>query len=762
MYASLLRRCDGAKSLLEGMRVHNSIVSSGHEQDCTLGNHLVQMYGQCGSLENANDVFVHMHEHNIFSWTIMIKILTENYHAFEGLLKFQQMVQEGTIPNHVSFITIVSGCASQTALGEGKRMHVRIVARSFDDDIVVSSALVDMYNKCESVEDSWKVFEKMAVRNVVSWNSIIGAYVGIGKCEVAMELFKQMQSEGVLPTKITFASILGACDNYLAHTDECKRMHACISGSGMGSDVVVGTTLVNVYAKLGCLEEASKTFEMMPKPNAVSWNAIIGANIQFGQVKEALILFQQMQQEGNLPNRFTFASILPACASREAVAQGLQMHALVVGCNLESDVVVGNALINMYKKCSRLEDACMLFMVMPWQDVVSWNSLLAALVQHEQTEDALQLFQQMLLTGFMPDKVSLATVLSACACEMALAAGRRIHVTIIARGFSSDHFLSTSLMNMYGKSSDLESALKIFDETDERDVVVWTAMISLCAQLGLGGNALQLYQQMRLEGVIPNKATVMSVLDVCASQAALAEGKRIRSRILAHDLVSQISVRNALINMYTKCGNLKEAWDVFKEMPKRDVVTWTAMMAGHARLGHGKEAHQLFQEMKVEHCVPNKVTFINIIDACSHAGLVDEAYYFFASMSKDYGITPAAEHYNCMVDLLGRAGRLCEGEALINRMSFSPPALLWLTLLSACRVHTDVELGKRAAYCLFRLEPQSDVPHALLANIYAALGEWMEVSRLRRFVKSLKEHLPLGQDFLLEPIHGSCTIDGFL
>eukprot|EP00250_Pteridium_aquilinum_P015897 c22826_g2_i2 orf=565-2772(+) len=730
-YISLLRRCGITRNLLEGMRLHNDIVNGGHEQDCNVGNRLVQMYGECGSLESANDVFVRMPERDIFSWTIMIKVFTENDKPGEGLQMFQQMEQEGTIANNVSFITILSGCISQAAVKEGKRLHSRIVTMAWDIDVVVSTSLINMYNKCECVDDSWKVFDKMAERNEVSWNVMITGCIRIRMCEAALELFKQMQSEGYLPTKITFVSILKADgDNLMTHFKECKRIHACISSGGTGYDVVVGTVLVNMYAKVGDIDEVRRVFEMISEPNAVSWNTMIVANLELGHGNEALKLFQQMLLEGNILDRFNLASVLAACASQDALAQGRNLHALIVGSQLVSDLIVGNSLINLYGKCGRLEDAYMLFVWMPCRDIVSYNSLLSALVQQEHNEDALKLFQQMRLEGVMPDEVSLATVLSSCAYEETFAEGVRMHAIIRAGELSSDNFLSTSLVSMYGKSSDLESAAKVLDMTDTRDVVIWTAMISSCAQHGLTERAFSLYQQMQVEGVIPNKATVTSVLDACASQTDLNEGNRIHSCILAHDMVSQVSVGNAVINMYTKCGNLKEAWNVFKEMPRRDVVTWTAIIAGHARLGHGMEAHELFQDMHNENILPNKVTFINIIDACSHAGLVDEACYYFTSISEDYGIVRTAEHYNCMVDVLGRAGRLCEGEMLILCMPFSPLALLWLTLLSACKCHMDVELANRAADRVFGLDPESIVPYALLSSIYATLGEWEEVSRL--------------------------------
>lgn len=710
-YASFLRN---AKGISDIKRIHTCIIRSGSEKDCTLGNLLVQLYGKCGALENAQWVFVHMHKRNLFSWTIMIRTFVENGEANLAHQFFQQMEQEGVFPNRVSFVCIVSAYTCLKNLAEGKRMHARIIS-AFEPDVVLGSALVNMYSKCGSVENSKCMFDKIPQQNVVSWNTLIAAYTQSGKCREGLQLFQRMHLEGVLPTRITFVTVLDACGN-VPMLYEAKQAHACILGSDFDSDVVVLTALVNMYAKHGNLQEAKRVFEGMFEHNVFSWDAMIGAVAQLGQVEQVSALFQQMQLECVIPSRVTFITILGASARMKAGVLGRRMHALIAGCILQLDLKIGNAIINMYGKNGSLEDSLKVFSKMPCHNVISWNTLIAVSVQHGHSKEALQHFHQMLLEGVIADKVSYAIILSLCINQQAL--GHQMHAIIVACGFDLDKFLKISLVTMYGKNGNLEGAGRMFDGVDERDVVLWSTMISACALHGFGRKALYFYQQMQLEGVIPNKITLMSILDVCASQAALTECKRIHSCILD----DESAVRNSLINVYSECGNLKEACNVFNRTAERDLVTWTAMIAGYARHGLGKEAHQLFEEMKVD-VDPNNITFINILDACSHGGLVGESYYQFHSMSKDYHITPSLEHYNCIIDLLGRAGQLHEAEELINDLPYSSTAITWITLLSACRLHLDMELGERVAKRIFELEPASAVPYVLLSNIYSGQDE---------------------------------------
>ncbi|KAH8961248.1 hypothetical protein BDL97_05G040900 [Sphagnum fallax] len=389
------------------------------------------------------------------------------------------------------------------------------------------------------------------------------------------------------------------------------------------------------------------------------------------------------------------------------------------------------------------------------RNVVSWNAMMAGYITQGNEGEALKLLDQMHLEGIKLDKATFLSILNACANPDALVQGKKIHALIIKAGLESDTVILNALISMYGKCGSAVSARQVFDRMHQRDVfswttlisvywkcgskedacqvfnqmpvrnvVSWTAMISGSAQQGYAEDALDLFQQMQQEGVKPNKVTFISVLNACASLSALEEGKKLHDLIVKAGLQPDVSVGNALISMYSKCGSLDEASKVFHRMAHRDVVSWNAMISGNAHHGHCHEGLDLFEKMQLEGVRPDKVTFIAVLQACSHAGFIDLGRHYFCSMIQDYGIVQTGEHYGTMVDLVGRAGHLDEAEEILNKKPFQPGALELGALLSACRVHGAVEIAERAADSAFKLEPEKSGIYVMLANIYAAAGRW--------------------------------------
>lgn len=449
-----------------------------------------------------------------------------------------------------------------------------------------------------------------------------------------------------------------------------------------------------------------------------------------GQAEEGLLLFHRMQLEGVVPDKVMCLSILEACGSLADLSEGQRTHACIVCCGFEADVVVGTALVHMYGKCGSQQDLSRMFCKMPERNVVSWNAIIAAHAQHGQSKEALNLFQQMKLQGMFPNKATFLSILEACVNQATMSNCQEMHTEIILAGLESEVAVGTALVYMYGKCGWIEDAERLLDKMLKRDIIAWNAMIAAYALHQLGKQALQLFWQMQLEGMIPDKSTFSSLLDACANKAALAEGKQVHALVLESGLDSSPIVGTAIVNMYGKCGCLQDAMCFFNRMRDRDVIAWSAVIAAHAQQGQGKEAVKLFQEMQSEGVVPNDVTYFSILSACSHAGLMVEGQYFFQTMTESHAISPTVQHYNCMIDLLGRVGRLDEGELLISRMAVQPNATSWLTLLSACRRHSDVERGKRVAQRLLDLDPERTAAYVLLSNMYAENGMVNELPML--------------------------------
>eukprot|EP01018_Ginkgo_biloba_P007728 Gb_21234 [translate_table: standard] len=625
-----------------------------------------------------------------------------------------------------TYVCLLQACIKKKALSEGKLVHLHMNERGFIPSRLVGNTLVDMYAKRGSLVEARGVFDEMSERDVCSWTVMIAAYSRHGLAKEALTLFEQMQRTGIQPNQFTFVSVLPAYSK-LAALEQGMEIHEEIIKNGFQSDVFVENALVDMYAKCGSIEkardvfdkmhqrdvvswntmiagythngyvdEALKVFHKMPEPNVVSWNAMIVGYVQNGLDEKALKAFRQMQLAGVKPDQKTFASVVPASANLAAIEQGMEIHEYIIRSGLQSDVFVESALIDMYAKCGSIEKARYIFDKMRQRDVVSWNTMIAGCAQNGYVDEALQLFQK------MPER---------------------------------DVVSWNAMISGYTQNGHVEEAFDLFKKMPKPNVVSWNSMIAGYAQNGHSEEALKLFRQMQLADVKPDSKTFASVLPACANFAALEQGIEIHKEILRSGFQADVFVVNALIDMYAKCGSIEKAWDLFDKMQQRNVISWTAMIGGYAMHGCGKEALELFDQMQHSGMNPDGVTFVCVLSACCHGGLVDKGLQYFDGMIQYYHITPTMEHYVCMVDLLGRAGRFDEAEDFINNMPVKPDATVWECLLGACRIHNNIALGERVAEWIFKLDSTNPAPYVLLSNIYAATGRWDDTKNVRRMMK---------------------------
>ncbi|WOL10877.1 hypothetical protein Cni_G19636 [Canna indica] len=381
--------------------------------------------------------------------------------------------------------------------------------------------------------------------------------------------------------------------------------------------------------------------------------------------------------------------------------------------------------------------------------------------------EALQLFDEMKSSGIVPDQVILATILSACGRTKNLSSGEAVHSYIMESNLSLDVHLQSALISMYcncgsmdtaqrlydemspknlvastamvsgyAKLGKIEIARNIFEQMEDKDLVCWSAMISGYAESDQPNEALKLFNEMQLLGVKPDEITMLSVISACANLGALDQAKWVHIFVDNNGFYHVLSVRNALIDMYSKCGSLADARTIFDETDFKNVITWTSMITGFAMHGNGRSALALFDSMIAEGVKPNAVTFISLLYACSHAGLVEDGRKIFESMIQDYRIEPKHEHYGCMVDLLGRSRLLREALEFIESMPFAPNVVVWGSLLGACRTHGDIELGELVAKKLLEIDPDHDGAYVLLSNIYAKANRWGDVREVRKLMKN--------------------------
>ncbi|KAK7267312.1 hypothetical protein RIF29_19981 [Crotalaria pallida] len=441
----------------------------------------------------------------------------------------------------------------------------------------------------------------------------------------------------------------------------------------------------------------------------------------------------QMSLRGHAINFRHYNALLNECVAKRAFREGKRLHAHIIKTHYPQSVYLRTRLIVFYNKCDCLEDARRVLDEMPERNVVSWTAMISAYSQRGYAYEALHLFVQMLRSGTEPNEFTFASVLTSCAGSMGFFSGRQIHSLIIKCNYEAHVYVGSSLLDMYAKDGKVHEARSIFECLPERDVVSCTAIISGYAQLGLDEEALVLFRQLQGEGMQSNYVTYTSVLTALSGLAALDHGKQVHNHVLRSEVPSFVVLQNSLIDMYSKCGNLTYSRRTFDAMHERTVISWNAMLVGYSKHGEGKEVLELFMKMREEKKVkPDSVTILAVLSGCSHGGLEDKGLDIFYDMtSGKIEVEPETEHYGCVVDLLGRAGRVEEAFEFIKKMPFEPTAAILGSLLGACRVHSNVGIGEFVGHRLLEIEPENAGNYVILSNLYASSGRWEDVRSLR-------------------------------
>ena len=736
-YSKLLSQCCTTKSLRPGLQIHAHITKSGLSDDPSIRNHLINLYSKCRNFGYARKLVDESSEPDLVSWSALISGYAQNGLGGGALMAFHEMHLLGVKCNEFTFSSVLKACSIVKDLRIGKQVHGVVVVSGFEGDVFVANTLVVMYAKCDEFLDSKRLFDEIPERNVVSWNALFSCYVQIDFCGEAVGLFYEMVLSGIKPNEFSLSSMVNACTG-LRDSSRGKIIHGYLIKLGYDWDPFSANALVDMYAKVGDLADAISVFEKIKQPDIVSWNAVIAGCVLHEHHEQALELLGQMKRSGICPNIFTLSSALKACAGMGLKELGRQLHSSLMKMDMESDLFVSVGLVDMYSKCDLLEDARMAFNLLPEKDLIAWNAIISGYSQYWEDMEALSLFVEMHKEGIGFNQTTLSTILKSTAGLQVVHVCRQVHGLSVKSGFHSDIYVVNSLIDSYGKCSHVEDAERIFEECTIGDLVSFTSMITAYAQYGQGEEALKLFLEMQDMELKPDRFVCSSLLNACANLSAYEQGKQLHVHILKYGFVLDIFAGNSLVNMYAKCGSIDDAGRAFSELTERGIVSWSAMIGGLAQHGHGRQALQLFNQMLKEGVSPNHITLVSVLGACNHAGLVTEAKLYFESMEELFGFKPMQEHYACMIDLLGRAGKINEAVELVNKMPFEANASVWGALLGAARIHKDVELGRRAAEMLFILEPEKSGTHVLLANIYASAGKWENVAEVRRLMRDSK------------------------
>ncbi|XP_024532480.1 pentatricopeptide repeat-containing protein At3g02330, mitochondrial-like [Selaginella moellendorffii] len=691
--AGLASKDEGKKSLCKekGRMIHAQLREAGFETNRFVANTLVDLYAKCGSLCEARRVFDGMLERDVVSWNSIIMGYAQAGEGEKALELFAGMEENGVEPDGQIFVAVLKACSSLAVreegrkvdgrmvkvacLEKGKAIHSRLAKSGFESNMFVSSSLVDLYAKCGSMADSRKVFDRMIRHDVISWNCLLGGYAQSREVELAMECF-----------------------------------------------------------------------EKMPQRNTVSWNSLIAGFVQGGKIEAALDTYQRMLDEGFVPDSRTYVSVLKALvASKPDTEKSIrdssfldkarEFHSQLKQRGFHLDICVASTLVDVYAKCGSIAEARDVFDGLRTRDVVSWNAMVCGYVENEMSEEALQLFQQMQDQGFVPDARTYAAALNACSSleaggkfcrEFCLEKGRAIHSQLKRTPHKLDVFAANALLDMYAKCGSMEDARLVFDSMQSHDVVSWNSMILGYVQNEEPEKALRVYELMQARGFEPDAGTVAAALKACGNSVALDAGRAIHARVLESEaLSSETLVVNSLVSFYGKCGSMVEAQEVFdcQSSASKDVVTWSSLIAGYSLQGDSGRVLELFERMvEREKLEPNGITYLSVLSACGHAGLVAKGKEIFQAMESKAGFSrPGVEHYSCMVDMLGRANHL---EEAVEMARSKPSVTAWMAVLGAARKWGNVAIARDAFEEVVKVGggDEDSAPYILMANTYASVG----------------------------------------
>ncbi|KAK8447442.1 hypothetical protein SEVIR_8G076201v4 [Setaria viridis] len=517
-------------------------------------------------------------------------------------------------------------------------------------------------------------------------------------------------------------------------------IHARAVVLGVSTNPAFATSLLAAAAPAS-LAYARRVFDAAPERDAYMWNTLLRAHAHSqSHAVDALALYKRMRAAGVAPDHYTYPIVLPACAAARAPRLGRAVHGDAVRFALAGDGFVRSALIALYFQEGEVADAEQVFGEGHGSSrtVVSWTAMVAGYAQNYFFGEAVALFGRMIAEGMLPNEITLISFLPCLQGQEWLDAGEMVHGFVIKFGFDANVQLVNALIAMYGKCGSIAMAEALFEGMTVRSLVSWNTMVAMYEQHGDAVEAIKFFCRMLTEKVGFDFVTLVSVLSACARSGALDTGKWVHEFARNHGLHTDARVGNVLVDMYAKCGEIAIAREVFDCLHVRGVVPWSAMINAYANHGESAEALKLFSLMKSDGVRPNSFTFTAVLVACRHSGLVDEGLKHFNSILTDYQMSPTLEHYACMVDMLGRAGRLVEAYEIIRKMSIRPDKCVWGAFLGGCRLHGNLELAEFVAKDLFQSGSHDVTFYVLMSNMYFEAGMLEDAERIRRAMKEME------------------------
>ena len=539
---------------------------------------------------------------------------------------------------------------------------------------------ISRLSRIGKINEARKFFDSLQFKAIGSWNSIVSGYFSNGLPKEARQLFDEMSERNVV-------SWNGLVSGYIKNRMivEARNVFELMPER----NVVSWTAMVKGYMQEGMVGEAESLFWRMPERNEVSWTVMFGGLIDDGRIDKARKLYDMMPVKDVVASTNMIGGLCREGRVDEARLIFDEMR--------ERKVVTWTTMITGYRQNNRVDVARKLFEVMPEKTEVSWTSMLLGYTLSGRIEDAEEFFE------VMPMKPVIA-------CN--------------------------AMIVGFGEVGEISKARRVFDLMEDRDNATWRGMIKAYERKGFELEALDLFAQMQKQGVRPSFPSLISILSVCATLASLQYGRQVHAHLVRCQFDDDVYVASVLMTMYVKCGELVKAKLVFDRFSSKDIIMWNSIISGYASHGLGEEALKIFHEMPSSGTMPNKVTLIAILTACSYAGKLEEGLEIFESMESKFCVTPTVEHYSCTVDMLGRAGQVDKAMELIESMTIKPDATVWGALLGACKTHSRLDLAEVAAKKLFENEPDNAGTYVLLSSINASRSKWGDVAVVRKNMRT--------------------------
>ncbi|CAN1276491.1 Pentatricopeptide repeat-containing protein At4g13650 [Linum perenne] len=620
-------------------------------------------------------------------------------------------------------------------------------------DVLTPTNLLSSHFKSGRVSDAQKLFDEMPDRNIVSWSIAIHGYAINGLHVKSMNMFSRMRNTGLVPNSFTVVGVLVSAAG-LGVLELGRYVHGVVVKSGLNSELIVATAMLNMYAKCGDVLDCYKVFEELNCLDLVPCNAVIAGFVANGLHSESFELFKKFRKGGLVPNTSTMLTLMRSCIGLGFMMLAESVHGLIIKLGLGLDCPVNNAVIGMYSSFLHITAAGKAFQEMECKDIISWSTMMGLLVDLEDAPGALRLYTEMRSNGVNVDAVVIVHLILASAVLGHVNMGSGIHAQAIVRGFMSQLPIANSLISMYLKCGDLDLSRTVFDQTADKSPVTWTAMISGLTKNGHSKAALDLMIKARWEkNYSLDSVSLLCCIIACGEIAALELCQQLHCHAFKTGYSHHTLTSNSLITAYSRCGNVNLAHIVFKDMGSlRNVASWNAIISGYGINGHGEISVRLYHDMK-ENEDPDSTTYLAVLNACSHSGLVADGVKIFNQMIQDKEVNPNQEHFGCVIDLLVRAGHLDNASRLAAKFPAELSPNVWKTLLGGCAVHGNLQLAEHAAKNV--LEQESGEEVLLLSNAYASVGRFEDAEALRLSIQE-KEFIKDPGLSIVKGMHYDC------